>query len=535
MSSLYLNKLTSEDRENLEQKLWELQGQMCFICEQPIERGVQQVQIDHVIPIKVEGKDNPSNFAVTHSQCNASKQDADLRVARVLARFSKIREVCLQTENRGPNLSDVLKQYGGSEHELPVENISDSQLKYSLPATDDQTVYEERIHLDKLSGFRYFFAELPIQHLFHDDRINPRSIGNVAKLVKEFYSGRPQLHVALGWLDITDGHDRKVRVFDGQHKAAAQILLGTRRLPVRIFLNPDRNVLLTANTHAGSTLRQVAFDKSVQRHLGSALYVDRVERYQRERDLPDDDYSFSERDLVNYYKGEAREMKRYILDAVRDGITHHQNNKLQEFVDLGGRGKEKPLSYSTIEKTFYSFFIYQDVLDTPINYGLDEGENPRQLEKEQIVTLMNLIAEGIFVGKFDPGIGTSRIENKIQNGEDIPENHLVAYRMSKEEIIYNWLRFIRQLIQHFFIMQGKPIQEGKMFQYRFPQPLWDRVEMFVQNLSGLPVWVNRELASTVFGGKQNYEYWQVVFETAKTPQGYPVLAIPLDLMDMITA
>ena len=267
--------------------------------------------------------------------------------------------------------------------------------------------------------------------------------------------------------------------------------------------------------------------------MGNALYVERVERYQRERGLSPDDYNFSERDLVNYYKGEFREMKRYILDSVRDAITHNPENKLKEFVDFGGRGKEKPLSYSTIEKTFYSFFIYQDVLDTSLNYRLEEGENPREIEKEQILNLMNIVAEELFIGKFDPDIGTYKLENKIQKGDDIPEEHLIAYRMSKEEIIYNWLRYVEQIIKNYFIMQGKPIQESKLFEYRFPEPLWERIRIFIRNLSNLPLWVNRELASTIFGGKQNYEYWQTIFETGKTPQGFQVLAEPLDLMDMI--
>ena len=48
--------------------------------------------------------------------------------------------------------------------------------------------------------------------------------------------------------------------------------LGTRELPVRVFVEPDTNVLLQANTNAGGTLRQVAFDAAVMRHLGSSLY-----------------------------------------------------------------------------------------------------------------------------------------------------------------------------------------------------------------------------------------------------------------------
>ena len=69
-----------------------------------------------------------------------------------------------------------------------------------------------------------------------------------------------------------------LKVFDGQHKAAAQILLGTRELPLRVFVEPDTNILLQANTNAGGKLRQVAFDAAVMRHLGSSLYVERVRK-----------------------------------------------------------------------------------------------------------------------------------------------------------------------------------------------------------------------------------------------------------------
>ncbi len=534
MGSLYLNRLTYEEKEDLKKKLLEAQGGKCFICEEPINPNLHKVQIDHVIPIKMDGRDDLSNFALTHSSCNESKQDANLKIARILSRFNKIKDACVK-ENRGPNLTDVLNRYGGSRYGIRLEfDENDSIVRYSLSQTGDNSIYEEKVYTDELSGFKYFFAELPIEYLFHDDRINPRSIGqNISKLVKEFFLKRPQLHISLGWVDLRDGEETKVKVFDGQHKAAAQVLLGVKKLPLRIFLNPDLDILLTTNTNAGTSLKQIAFDKSVQRHLGNALYVERVERYQRERGLSPDDYNFSERDLVNYYKGEFREMKRYILDSVRDAITHNPENKLKEFVDFGGRGKEKPLSYSTIEKTFYSFFIYQDVLDTSLNYRLEEGENLREIEKEQILNLMNIVAEELFIGKFDPDIGTYKLENKIQKGDDIPEEHLIAYRMSKEEIIYNWLRYVEQIIKNYFIMQGKPIQESKLFEYRFPEPLWERIRIFIRNLSNLPLWVNRELASTIFGGKQNYEYWQTIFETGKTPQGFQVLAEPLDLMDMI--
>lgn len=534
MGSLYLNRLTKKDYEALVTKLHTSQNGKCFICEQKIDLVVHEgnIDIDHVNPIKLGGKDGPSNFALTHASCNRSKQDAHLEVARVLYQYSMMK-ANLATENRGPNLNDILLAKGGAQYELTLDR-KNNFLRYSFAELGDNTIHEVPVYSDEISGFEYCFVVLPIEYLYHDDKINPRSIGtNISKLVKEFHLKRPQLHVSLGWVNLQNGSQAQVKVFDGQHKAAAQIMLGANTLPVRIFINPDRDVLLTTNTNAGTKLRQVAFDKSVQRHLGSALYRDRVRRFQQETKRIEDDYNFSELDLQIFFKGESREIKRYILDAVRDSITHHPENQLINFIDFGGRKNGRPLSYSSIEKTFYSFFIHQKVLTTPLDYRLEDGDNPRELEKEQILNLMNILAESIYTNKFDHDIGTYRLENRVQKGEDLPLAHLRAFRMSKEEILYNWLRYIEQIIKHSFILQGKPFDEDMLFQYRFPESIWERIRLFLVNLSDMPVWVNKELSATVFGGKQNYDYWRMIFETGRSPQELQVLPEPLNLMDMV--
>lgn len=537
MGSLFLNSLDDKQRIELEKKLHAAQHGKCFICEKPLDLTLHAgaMDIDHVEPLKVGGRDDPGNFALTHNSCNRSKQASDLRVARVLARFADIREE-VEKENRGPNLSDVLRHYQGARYDMPLK-VDAKSVQISFPDLSRNEIHTIPLYTDELSGLRYFFAKLPIEYLFHDDRINPRAVGgSLNGLIDEFHKKRPQLQIGLAWTEIADGNTRgRVRVFDGQHKATAQVLLGVREIPLRVFLNPNLDILLTANTNAGTTLRQIAFDKSVQRHLGSALFLDRIQRYRTDRSLPTDAESFSERDLVNHFKGEWREMRRYILDAVRDSITHNPQNKLKDYIDFAGKGKERPLSYSSVEKTFYSFFIYPDTLETPLNYRMDENENPRELEKQQILQLINIIAEKVYIGKFDPAIGTGRVENRIQKGEDIAEPHVIAYRLSREEILYTWLKFVRQIVQNYFITTGKPIKEDKLFQYRFPEPLWDSIENFVTNLAKMPLWVNRDLSLSVFGGKQNYEYWQTIFESGTTPQGQRVMPSGINLMRMIQA
>ncbi|MEQ1590892.1 MAG: HNH endonuclease signature motif containing protein [Thiobacillaceae bacterium] len=533
MASLYLARLKPDERQVLIAKLHATQHGNCFICEQTIDLVVHKdaIDIDHVVPLNDKGKDDPANFALTHASCNRSKQASHLEVARILRRFNRLKDK-LAAENRSPNLGDLLLQAGGGNHMLGFK-LSEHEVTYSLAELGNNTLLSIPVYEDELSGFRFFFAKLPIQYLAHDDHINPRSIGpNISKLVEEFHQKRPQLHVPLAWMK-SEGGKSAIHVFDGQHKAAAQIMLGARALPVRVFIDPDPDTLITTNTNAGTTLKQVAFDKSVQRHLGSSLYQDRIQRFIKETSRAPDDLSFSERDLVNHFKGQSREIKRYILDAVRNGVTSDSSNKLRDFIDFGGRGKESPLSYSTIEKTFYSFFVYQEVLETPINYRAEEGENPRIVECSQILRLMNLIAEVLYVDKFDPEVGTDKIESKLQKGETFKLDHLRAFRMSKEEIIYNWLQLVGQIARTYFITLGKPDPKDRLFQVPFPDQVWENIRKFLESLSSMPLWVNVDLSDTVFGGKQNNGFWKTVFETGRTPQGMEVLAQPVNLIDMI--
>jgi len=426
----------------------------------------------------------------------------------------------------------VFAEYGGAKHALSFE-LSNGQVRYSFGEIGDHSVRVAETHSDKLSNVSSFFATMPIAYLHHDDRINPRNLGgSLSGLVEEFHRGRPQLHVALAWLPSANG-PAPLKVFDGQHKAAAQVLLGVEAIPVRVFINPDPDLLLVTNTRAGTTLRQVAFDKSVQRRLGRSLFLDRVERYRQELGRPEDDEDFSEADLVKHFKGESREVKRYAIDAVRAAITHHQDNKLVPFVEFGGKSTERPLSYSTIEKTFLAFFVYSDVLDTPLNYQAEEGLNPRDLEISQVVKLMNVVAEEVFSGHFDPDLGTARLENKVQKGEPVPDDHLRAFRMGKEEVLHAWLRYVRQIVQYHFNFLGKPVDENRLFQYEFPPTLWENLRAYVVNVKKLPVWINHDLSATVFGGKQTSDFWRSIFETGRAPNGQQVLAKPINLMEMI--
>ncbi len=529
-SSKYLDSLNAEAKKSLTKKLWEIQNHKCFICEQEIHLDINSTNIDHIRPLANGGKDEPSNFAVTHEHCNKSKQDADLVVAKKLFR---LQQIITDAESRKevPSLKHVLISNGGSKYSFRY-SVEGDQLVYSFDDVGSATVKRTEIFTDTLSNEKSAFICVPIEYLYHDETINPRGINSsISLLIKEFHKPNPQLHLSLARVD-----DGKIKIFDGQHKAVAQIMLGVRSLTVRLFIDPDVDRLIETNTIAGSKLKQIAFDKAIVRQLHDTLYTERLRRYQKDHFLNEDDFSFSEQNLVDHFKGERGNVKVYIINSQKNAITRNPDNKLQSYINFEGRGTSLPLSYSTFEKTLLSTFVNaKTILTKPINYKIDEGLNPRMLEKEQLIMLCNIIAEVLLIGKFDDEIGTNKIENKIAKGtgNEITDEHLIACRLFKEEIMYNWIQYIKLLVNNSFAYTGEMYDDENLFQQKFPVNLWDNIRTFLENLSNLPLWRDRSMSATIFGGKNNYEFWKTAFSTGKTPDGTAVLTVPLNVSEMI--
>lgn len=75
--------------------------------------------------------------------------------------------------------------------------------------------------------------------------------------------------------------------------------------------------------------------------------------------------------------------------------------------------------------------------------------------------------------------------------------------------------------------------EVNLFQQKLPEQLWGNIRTFIKNLRDLPLWKDRSMSSTVFGGKSTYDFWKTIFVTGRTPDGIIVLSKPLNVADMI--
>ena len=54
--------------------------------------------------------------------------------------------------------------------------------------------------------------------------------------------------------------------------------------------------------------------------------------------------------------------------------------------------------------------------------------------------------------------------------------------MSKEEVLYNPLRFIEQIAYAYFVNTGMATQKERLFQYQFSKQLWSNIRNFCAQL-----------------------------------------------------
>ena len=146
---------------------------------------------------------------------------------------------------------------------------------------------------------------------------------------------------------------------------------------------------------------------------------------------------------------------------------------------------------------------------------------------------MNLFTEMFFIGQWDPELGGRRLESRVQDGEPIPVGHLRAWRIAREEVLANVMRWVRLVIANFFAYTGRVVHEDRQLHTQLPDELWGRIGNFLEALSHLPCWIDRNLSTTVFGPKQNLDYWETAFKTGKSPSRIQILTAPLDLNEMI--
>lgn len=372
-------QLSDAEKQQVIEQQTEADGSLrCFISGEVIGPE-DDVEYDHVHPFSKDGATDLVNIKAVLKKYNRRKMDQSLYDVRDNLRLDRL----FAAKKNAIKLQDILalKEVGRrSTHVKAVDST------ITIDDGDDDRIYN--LLEDPILSVKYFYGRIPMKWIQNDDQegLQPRVI-DYKRLVnlRDHLRTHPQIAPAVARMV-----DSTIRLFDGQHKVAAQILNNTQEIDVKVYLSPaDANgaknlfdSLMITNLEAHSKLRQVPFYTSTLLERLSVIYKEFWEEFAMER--PQNEHS--ELNFVEFLvknKGFTRAKAMSVFRAaVKENLL--SQSPLAPFVAEASKDKTFPLSQDLMEEIYkYSTYLQPSnaLFDTVGDYRNHEMANFRELCK----------------------------------------------------------------------------------------------------------------------------------------------------------
>ena len=485
-----LDKLTTEERKELIERLHRRQDGRSYISKKPIDLKVHEVEIDHIVSLDRGGIDNESNWGLVLKAENRSKGTKDLQLMRYIYQFREHRNKYISSK-RDFTFGDALKEFYPKRKPVKIE-ISNNTVKMWFEENGTIRELEYPLLVDEIDKtVKSFIGMLPFTILFHDSTINPRSIVDLEPMIEEFYNKNPQLLPSLAILDVDSSGKGRIMVFDGQHKAAAQLYVRSPRLFVRTFVDIEKAKIKRTNFRAHTLLAQIHFPQLISDKVGHDLFILDFEPYLEAVDWGEgSEVSFLKKEEISEeYRGYLGNWLKYRTLIDDEGGRH----RILEYVEtVSARSKKYPLSYDTLTKTFMKLLFL-----SPSEDKLSISQKYRELELENLKKLMDIYVEEVLDGKFDLDRGIYKLEERLlEDSDSIHDNHLIAYRLCRSVAMVIWIGELKKAISRLLKSRDKyhkmTWSEKRVLWAEIEEQEWKIIRNMIKVIKMHQIWKQKE-------------------------------------------
>jgi len=397
------------------QTVLEKQGHRCFIDNHPLDPE-SGVEFDHIDPHSGGGPSAEFNIGAVCKKHNRDKRGMSLSEFRDLLAIRRFFE---GSDKR--RLDDLLaKKLGANGYgkALMVEEEDGHVILYF-----EEGPARTPIAICPATGERYFFAMMPVEHLRNDSELQPRALEQ--NRVWELYRHLLR-HTQLAPAVCRLVGDNQVLLFDGQHKAAAQLWAGRDRLDCKIYIEPEVRKLKETNLTAHDKLRQMPFYTSTLIEKFASLAAEDWEAFL------ESDRAKTEQAFVDFMRSRNNLSRAQALTRIRSqifqDIIDHPHNRFKEYIAEENRARKNPITMSRLQKTFFKEFI----TDPPLDDEFEGDDHHREEERENVVRLLNLVVDEVLEGKWAP--------------ERDDDTHKRTARIFSAGSLRAWVPFLRDAI-----------------------------------------------------------------------------------------
>ena len=441
--------------DNQKAEILRIHGRRCFIDGHPIE-SEDDLEFDHIVPVAAGGATTVNNLAPVCRKHNRQKRTMSLSEYRDYLRLS-----AFFVDGLPKYLDDVILAKGqklGRPLQYEIGQSADAVIVYVENGPKTFSLYTCPV-----TGWQYFYALIPTQHLKNDTELQPRALRQESMWgLYRHFQRNTQLAPSICRLDGNGA----LLLFDGQHKAAAQIWAGRRAVECKIYITPEAKRLKETNLEAHQSYRQMSFYSfELMKKYADICGEDWNEYAMLEG--PKSEKGFVEF-IVSVKKKSAAIARSEVKQAIEWRILNDPANKLNDFTSDKNRARRQPLTHNRIKKTIFRHLL------SPIPSDV-EFESPgdlRNTEERNLIRLMSIIAEEGLIDRWNPEAADAthqRTERIFSAGairawvrilSNILNAHLQLYLVGPEEaqrVMYRDLvdeqfewtrRFIRRIFAH---------------------------------------------------------------------------------------
>ena len=437
------------------------QGNRCFVDNAPFENDAE-IEFDHVNPFAEGGPSEIGNIGAVCRKHNREKSTLSLSEYRDRLTMKRFFEGAKKRR-----LDDLLESRPGANGyglKLRAEVGTDRVTLYT-----DSGSSETPLTVCPATNERYFFAALPVSLLRNDAELQPRPLE--ADRVWELYKHlRSHSQLAPAVCRLVDGH---VLLFDGQHKAAAQVWAGRTVLDCKVYIAPEIRRLKETNLSAHDRLRQMPFYTSTL-----------LEKY---ADMASEDWeSFllssgpkTEAAFMDFMRAKANltgaEAGRRVRSLIYRDIIEHPQNRFRDFIEEENRGRKNPITLGRLEKTFFAEFI----ASPPLNDEFETEVYHRDEERDHVVRLLNLVVDYALADRWAP--------------ERNDSEHKKAARLFSAGSLRAWVPFLREAIAAPLRLYMDD-ERHRVFYRDLDESDWVVIERLLRRLLSHKLWVDADPA-----------------------------------------
>ncbi len=337
-------------------------------------------RLDDVLKLKLNLKTNLNNSTYLNNLSGSSSSNN----LNNLSSSSGLNNLSIENDfsNNLNNQFQLPLNYSIDENENVIKLKISDNLNANQKEDNNIKEYTLPLYTCPATGYKFFYFYLPTKYINNDLELQPRPLEfkRLWELYKHLLSNS-QLTPSVCRIS-----GNKVYLFDGQHKAAAQIWAGRDAIECKIYISPSVKVLKETNLIAHDKLRQMPFFTSVLIKKWSSIFYEEWNQYIEQPG------NKSESDFVNFLisKGKKKNDAINMLESnIYETILEDNNNKIKKFIEDYSTDNKKPLTVNRLKQSFFKKFI----APPPLVISLEESDNLREFERINAIKLINIIVK----------------------------------------------------------------------------------------------------------------------------------------------